>query len=107
MDINPYNSGGAKLEVVGSTATSMNCGAALPQTVATLRYNDAFLTISDANNCERITRTSPSLGLDDCCTTTTVVGTWSTYDDVINKINYAILNGPGSGTVGDPYIVAA
>ena len=107
MEINETNTGAGVMEIYGTTATTMVCGAATPQTVATIRYNDAFLTNPNANNCERITKTSPTIGIDDCCTTTTVVGTWSSYDDVIARINYAILNSQGSGTIGDPYIISA
>jgi hypothetical protein len=108
MEINPYNSGGAKLEVL-STQTSIACGIVPAQTVANIRVNVAFRSISDASNCERITKTSPTQDGNNCCTTTTTVGSWQTYDDINTAINFAETNIPtyGSGTVIDPFIIAA
>ena len=110
VEINPYNSAGAIMEVVGTIATTMVCGTNDVQLVATIRFNAAFRGISDAGNCERITKTSPSRDINDCCTTNTVVGTWITYDEILDAITYA--DGlpddeGGSGTALDPWRIAA
>ena len=91
----------------------MACGINDVQLVATIRFNAAFRSIGGsaaAGDCEQITKTSPSLDINNCCTTNTVVGTWITYGEIVAAIAYAEGlpdDEGGSGTALDPWRIGA
>jgi len=104
VTVTTYNQGGAIMESVGDEQSTISCGVVPSQKVVTIRYNSAFLGVTSSNTAIQVVKTEPRLdNITGCCTTITSPGTPNTVDDIIAKINYAINNSLGSGTVGDPY----
>jgi len=107
ISVNTYSSGGAVMQIDGVAETTMACGVVLSQRLVGIKFNSAFMSVTDSGNAVFTQKTQPSKDINDCCTTTTSPGLWHTYNDVNVMIQDAITNGRGSGTVGDPYICYA
>jgi hypothetical protein len=85
--------------------TSASCGSTATNTVM-IKFNNDFLTAAsgDTNIAYQCHRTFPTHNINGCCD----IGAddvYKTYDGLSSQIQNAQTFGPGTGTVGDPYII--